>query len=331
MNQNEMVGSSPSEVGQKHPFRTAVLHGLTILLPPLVTVVIFLWAGSTIDNYLLQPVSNTTRSLLVWAIKDIRSPQQMEGMGSPVATVEGRQYRQIEDRNYIPLEVWNTVQAHPTPDPLPQTALGYYHRYVKVRYLRPWFVIPTFLLIFILFLYILGKFITVGIGSFLYSYFERFVFRLPLVRNVYGAVKQVSDFFFGQRAIEFKRVVAIEYPRKGIWSLGFITGEGFLDVQATANEPVLSVLVPTSPAPITGFTVLARRSEVVDLNLSIEEAFEYLISCGVVIPLHQKPDILPPEERKKIWQVPGFADLGSAETEVSSRPIGNPAEPKKAT
>jgi len=284
------------------------LHGLAILLPPLVTVVILLWAWSTINNYLLEPVSASARNTLVWMIKDIRSEKDVPSPRESRVNIDGRIYCRIEDHTYIPFEVWEDVRSYQRAEPMPQTGLGYYHRYVEHRFLRPWLVVPTFLLGFILFLYLLGKLITARMGGFLYSYFERFVFRLPLVRNVYAAAKQVSDFFFGQRAVEFKRVVVLEYPRKGIWSLGFVTGEGFRDVQAAANEPVLSVLVPTSPAPMTGFTVLVRRSEVVDLNITIEQALEYIISCGVVLPLHQKPDMLPPEERKRVWKSPPLAE-----------------------
>ena len=334
MSQIASVGPNPSPLGApppSRPFRTAVLHGLAILLPPLVTVVILLWAWSTINNYLLEPVSASARNTLVWMIKDIRSEKDVPPPRGPTVTIEDRMYCRVEDHTYIPLEIWEEVRARQRAEPLPQTGLGYYHRYVEHRFLRPWLVIPTFLLGFILFLYLLGKLITARIGRFLYSYFERFVFRLPLVRNVYAAAKQVSDFFFGQRAVEFKRVVVLEYPRKGIWSLGFVTGEGFLDVQAAANEPVLSVLVPTSPAPMTGFTVLVRRSEVVDLNITIEQAIEYIISCGVVVPLHQKPELLSPEERKRIWRPPALAEISPAESGFSSSGAAAPPNPSKTS
>jgi len=313
------------------PFRTAVLYGLSTLLPPLVTVVILLWAWSTINNYLLQPVSATTRNLLAWMIKDIRTSTDIPTPGAARVKIDDQDYCRVEDDTYIPLGVWEYVRTRQRAEPLPQTGLGYYHRYVELRYLRPWVVLPTFLLGFILFLYLLGKLITARLGSFLYSYFERFVFRLPLVRNVYGAAKQVSDFFFGQRAVEFQRVVAVEYPRKGIWSIGFVTGEGFLDVQAAANEPVLSVLVPTSPAPMTGFTVLVRRSEVVDLSITVEQAVEYIISCGVVVPLHQKADFLPPEERKRLWPTAVSPDAEPVSPGTSSALAGRSPSSSKST
>ncbi|HRX81394.1 MAG TPA: DUF502 domain-containing protein, partial [Pirellulaceae bacterium] len=91
-----------------------------------------------------------------------------------------------------------------------------------------------------------------------------------------------------EREIEFNRVVAIEYPRKGIWSIGFVTGESMADIRAAANEPVLSVLMPTSPMPVTGFTVTIMKSEAVDLNITVDQAVQFIVSCGVVVPKQQQ-------------------------------------------
>ena len=117
------------------------------------------------------------------------------------------------------------------------------------------------------------------------------IHRLPLVRNVYTSVKQVTDFLFTDSELEYTRVVAVEYPRKGIWSLGLVTGESMLDIRSAANEPVLSILVPTSPMPFTGYTMTVKRSETVDLNITVEQAFQFIISCGVVVPPQQLVEV----------------------------------------
>ena len=137
---------------------------------------------------------------------------------------------------------------------------------------------------FLLVSYILGKFVAAGVGRMLVNWAEVLIQRLPLVSNVYGSVKQVTDFVLTEREIEFNRVVAIEYPRKGIWSIGFVTGEGMADIRAAANEPVLSVLMPTSPMPVTGFTVTILKSEAIDLNITVDQAVQFIVSCGVVVP-----------------------------------------------
>jgi uncharacterized membrane protein len=106
----------------------------------------------------------------------------------------------------------------------------------------------------------------------------------------------VTDFLFSAPEIEYTRVVAVEYPRKGIWSLGMVTGESMLDISNAANEPVLSLLVPTSPMPFTGFTVTVKKSETIDLNITIDQAFQFIISCGVVVPPHQLAEALEARE-----------------------------------
>jgi uncharacterized membrane protein len=117
--------------------------------------------------------------------------------------------------------------------------------------------------------------------------FERGISRLPLVRNVYSSVKQVTDFMFSEREIEYTRVVAIEYPRKGLWQIAFVTGESLLDVATAANEPVITVFLPCSPMPLTGYTAIVKRSETIDLNITMEQALQFIVSCGVVLPPQQ--------------------------------------------
>jgi uncharacterized membrane protein len=312
----------PESKQAAHPFRSAVLRGMGIVAPPLLTIVIFVWVGGTIQEYVLRPVASGTRNTLVWYLTDVRKPQDFEGLrpGQSTAMADGRPYHRLENGTFIPLEVFDRVTENQGAEPLPQTGIGYYQRYVELRYLQPYVVIPFFLCVFILVVYLLGKFMAAGIGRIAYNLFEQGVHRLPLVRNVYSSVKQVSDFFFSERHVEFKRVVAIEYPRKGIWAMGFVTGEGFLDVRAAVNEPVVSVLIATSPAPMTGFTAIVKRSEVIDLNITIEQAFEYLISCGVVVPAHQLQQMITetgPQSAPDILHSDGSPQTGSEQEQVA--------------
>jgi uncharacterized membrane protein len=158
---------------------------------------------------------------------------------------------------------------------------------VELKYLQWYWVVLVFTPLFVFVLYLLGKFMAAGIGRMSWNLCENAIRRVPLVSNVYSPVKQVSDFFLNDRDIRASRVVAVEWPRKGIWSLGLVTGESMQDIEAAANEPVLSVLVCTSPMPMTGFTVTVRKSETVDLNISIDQAFQFIISCGVAVPKQQ--------------------------------------------
>jgi uncharacterized membrane protein len=167
---------------------------------------------------------------------------------------------------------------------MPGTAKAIYQRYVELSYLQPQYAVPCFLAIFILLVYLLGKFMAAGIGSFIIYRLDLVIQRLPLVRSVYKAAKQVSDFFFSDRQIQFTRVVAIEYPRPGMWSLAFVTSDGLSDIRSAANEPVLGVFIPSSPMPLSGYALVVLKRDAIDLSISIEEAIQYLVSCGLVMP-----------------------------------------------
>jgi uncharacterized membrane protein len=129
---------------------------------------------------------------------------------------------------------------------------------------------------------LLGKFIAIGVGGYFAHLIESVIRRLPVVRNVYSAAKQISDFLFSEREFKFTRIVAVEHPRKGIWSVGFVTGEGLPEVRQSVDEPLVTVLIPYSPLPITGCTIIVRKSECIDLDITFDQACEYIVSCGVV-------------------------------------------------
>jgi uncharacterized membrane protein len=281
--------------GGLNPFRRALLRGLTVLLPPLLTILFFIWVGHAVTNYLLEPTESFARwSLVKLFEREILTTSQVPaGVAEQPANhpvhVGHRRYHRASDGRYVPLEYYQYLIKEAALDPavIPNTADGLVRLYVECKYLPRRFVIPIFLCIFLLVLYLLGKFLAAGAGRFFWMQFERVIHSLPLVRSVYSSVKQVTDFMFNEREIEYTRVVAIEYPRKGIWSLGMVTGESMLDIQSAANEPVLSILIPTSPMPFTGYTMTVKRSETVDLNITIEQAFQFIVSCGVVVPPQQ--------------------------------------------
>ncbi len=281
------------------PFRRAVLRGLGVLLPPLLTIVIFLWVGATVNKYILIPLQTGTRWVLLEYASDIRDQDDFPAdsieevpskNGKPpysLATDEGERYRETADGKFVPLSIYRDAQKAAPYKAMPTSARGVYELYHDATTLQPLVVVPFFLAVFVLALYLLGKFLAAGIGRFFWSQFESLIHRLPVVRNVYSSVKQVTDFLFTDPDLEFTRVVAVEYPRKGIWTVAFVTGESMLDIESAANEAVMSVLIPTSPMPFTGFTVTIKKSETVDLNLSVDQAFQFVISCGVVVPPQQ--------------------------------------------
>ena len=333
-----------------YPFRAAVFRGLGVVTPPLLTIVIFLWIGTTVRQNVLDPIVGKARETLAGAVcevgeevsvdslppearakvealqakvhlealpgrvrqdiepdveqvdaEQVVSQSASEELRSFRPVIDGETYQRTEKGVYVPLgfrglgngtaipadvydAVYKAVAKEFQGSSVRPTADDYRSRYVDQKWLKPYLVIPCFLSLFILTLYLLGKFMAARIGRFFVGLFERGVNQVPLVRNVYGAVKQVSDFILREREMEYSRVVAVEWPRRGIWSLALVTGESMIDIEAAANEPVMSVLIPTSPMPMTGFALTVKKSETIDLNISIDQAIQFIVSCGVVVP-----------------------------------------------
>ena len=113
---------------------------------------------------------------------------------------------------------------------------------------------------------------------------EKMVDRIPLVRIIYSGVKQLLEAFFVQKTAAFRRVALLEYPRRGVYVIGFITGESRGEVQKKTDKNMINVFVPTTPNPTSGFYVLIPEDELVALDMTIEDAFKLIISGGIFTP-----------------------------------------------
>ena len=127
-------------------------------------------------------------------------------------------------------------------------------------------------------------------GGRIVAGFEDLVRRIPVIGAVYGGAKTFSETVLTDKGKSFKQVVMVEFPRKGIFSVGFITSEELEEVQAKTEQDVVCVFVPTTPNPTTGFIVLVPRDDVVRLDMTVDDAFKMLLTLGVVVPKwHNKP------------------------------------------
>lgn len=131
------------------------------------------------------------------------------------------------------------------------------------------------------------------IGRAILNFLERLIDTVPGIRNVYNTVKQIRDTFVQQEKAVFQKSVLIEYPRKGIWVLGFMTGEGKGEIQHRTDADLLNIFVPTTPNPTSGFLLMLPREEVHDLDMSIADAMKLIISGGAVVPPWQEKGKLP--------------------------------------
>ncbi len=122
------------------------------------------------------------------------------------------------------------------------------------------------------------------LGRKIFPFFESLFLRFPFVRQLYPSIKKIVSFFFSQDKKLFKQVVLVEYPRKGIWSVAFVTNESAPLVNKKLGGEYLNVFVPTSPTPLSGFFILVAKEEAVFVDMSIEDALKIIISGGVLNP-----------------------------------------------
>ncbi len=121
-------------------------------------------------------------------------------------------------------------------------------------------------------------------GRRLVALWERLLARIPLVRSIYMAVKQLAETMFSGGGQSFRKVLLIEYPRKGLWTLAFQTGTGVGEAQRKTGRDVVNVYVPTTPNPTSGFFLMVPREDVVELDMSVDDGLKMIISMGVVVP-----------------------------------------------
>ncbi|HUU41268.1 MAG TPA: DUF502 domain-containing protein [Desulfatiglandales bacterium] len=165
-------------------------------------------------------------------------------------------------------------------------------KYVPPKYLPETYFniyIPGLGLILVIIIIVVVGLLTRNIvGKKIVNIGENIVDRIPIVRIIYSGVKQLIEAFFLEKSTAFKRVALLEYPRRGIYVIGFITGEGKGEIQRKTNEKMLNVFVPTTPNPTSGFYIIIPEDELTILDMSVEDAFKLIISGGIFTPSEGK-------------------------------------------
>lgn len=154
------------------------------------------------------------------------------------------------------------------------------------------FHIPGFgVLLTLLILLVVGATASNFAGRKLVQWGDRLVSRIPVVRSIYSSVKQVSDTLFSESGNAFRTAVLVQWPREGVWTVAFITGTPNGEVAAYLRDEFVSVYVPTTPNPTGGYLVMVRKSDCVELNMSVDAALKYIVSMGVVAPPEHLPSV----------------------------------------
>jgi uncharacterized membrane protein len=129
------------------------------------------------------------------------------------------------------------------------------------------------------------------VGRSMVNLWESMLHRIPVVRSVYSAAKNFAEIVFSDSSQSFKKVLLIEYPRKGLYSLAFQTSSELGEVQGRTGEDVVCTFVPTTPNPTSGFIIIVPRRDVIELDMDIDEALKMVISLGVVVPTWREKDL----------------------------------------
>lgn len=138
------------------------------------------------------------------------------------------------------------------------------------------------------------------VGRWLLDFGERVLQAIPLAGSVYKTLKQLLETLLKDSNDKFRRVILVEYPRHGIWAIAFVTGSVSTEIQSHLSGSMLSIFIPTTPNPTSGWYAIVSEDEVVNLSMSVEDAFKAIVSGGIVSPSATSPLPLPPPRERKL-------------------------------
>ena len=255
-------------------FKGYFLHGLAVLLPSILTIWLFVWGYGFIQNNISKHLNRGLVHLV--ALFTYENVEISDGEIKAYL----RETREELKENPEELEI------HAKREEIQQKVRIWKRKntLAKTWVDGPGSIVGFF--IAVIGVCVLGALLASYVGRSLWRRAERFILSTPMLRRVYPYVKQVTDFLLTdeQHKKLFSRVVAVEYPRKGIWSIGFVTGSGLEKVVNHVKREFLTVIIPTSPTPFTGFVITVPKRQTIDLDMTIEEALRFIVSGGVIVP-----------------------------------------------
>ena len=160
--------------------------------------------------------------------------------------------------------------------------------------------IPGLGLIIVITVFIaIGWLATNFLGRIFIRLSEYIVHQMPVVRTLYSAIKQIFETIMASQSNAFREVVMLEYPRKGVWSIGFVTGTSEGEVQTLTAQETVNVFVPTTPNPTSGYLLFVPKTELKYLDMSVEEGVKLVVSAGIITPPEKGAEAKKPEKQKK--------------------------------
>ncbi len=287
-------------------FKRFFVRGLVILLPSVLTLWIMVKAYQFVDNNIADPVNGWIRLGLNNAAK----------VWDPLAEV--KTFKPTPEEVTAERFALGIVDTDTSQDAAIITAL----RSAKIYnwWEARWYMRMIGIVVAIVAVYFAGRLLGGFLGRRIYRKIEGVITTVPVFKHVYPHVKQVVDFLFSDdRQMQFSRVVLVEYPRKGIWAIGLLTGNTMRSI-ATQSGDAVTVFIPSSPVPATGYTITVPRGDTIDLPISVEEAMRFTISGGVLIPPHETIQKTAQPLSEGSRSLPGADDHDDAGGESPSEP-----------
>lgn len=294
-------------------FRRFFGRGLGILLPTIVTLWILWQAFSFVYTNVAEPINRATRIAVIWVV-----PQVYRTGDRPdwFEITEDEVLQARADGRYRPATPDATIVNDMRRDQLRRVWNDY------------WILNLSGFIIAILLIYFAGLLLGNFFGRQIYMRLEALIARVPGFKQVYPHVKQVVELILGEKKMAFSKVVLVEYPSQGIWTLGFLTGDSLRDIDAPAGGSVVSVFIPTSPTPFTGFTINVLADKAIAVDVSIEEALRFVITAGVLTPESTAGTAVAGGPRTLV--ATSAADAVAKVENAASRPAPTPAVPPAA-
>lgn len=276
-------------------FRRFFLRGLAALVPTLLTIAILVWAYRLVNDYVGVYVTEGLVAFCSWmraepAMELVDADKDALKYGTPIDEWNALGQRLTIEHKIIH---HSALKDKSVPEPARRAAWKARHQAMWHIFFKKYHVHLVGFVIAILVVYFTGFFLASFIGRTVWRAGERLINRIPLIRAIYPHVKQVTDFLLAERKrFAASGVVAVQYPRKGVWSLGLTTGAPLQRVQEAVSDELVTVFIPSSPTPVTGYVIQAPRQDVVELNVSIDEALRFTVSGGVIKPSDRFFDVV---------------------------------------
>ena len=277
-------------------FRRFFTRGLTVLLPTILTLWLLWMATVFVYQKIGDPINRGIRTAIVWGIPAVLPEKSLPEWYS--VTPEQREA-------YLASPQGQRLGDEPSESRVDAAII---RDKLGVLWEDHWYLAGAGLVVAIILIYLAGVLLGGFLGRKVYGRIEMLIAQVPVFKQVYPHVKQLVDLVIGERQVAFQKAVLVEYPRKGIWTVGLVTGKSMSSIHDAAGKPCISIFIPSTPAPFTGFTITIPEDEAVELPISVDSAIRFFITGGALVPDGQPP----------AGQIPPGADPAAIESSQES-------------